>query len=41
MCIVLSSYMSDKIRRMSINVVFWLWQKEMEFLNLWKDCPSL
>jgi hypothetical protein len=41
MCIVLSSYMGDRIRRMSMNVAFWLWQKEIELLNLWKDYPSL
>jgi hypothetical protein len=34
MCIVLSSYMGDRIRRMSMT-------KKMELLNLWKDCPSL
>jgi hypothetical protein len=25
MCIVLSSDMGDRIRRMSMNVAFWLW----------------
>jgi len=34
--------MSDKIRRLSIYIVFkFTWQKRMKLLNQWKDCLSL
>jgi hypothetical protein len=42
LCILFYCNMSDKIRRLSMNVAFkHIWQKKVEFLNQWKDCLCL
>ena len=42
LCALFNYNMGDKIRRLSMHVVFkFIWPKRVEFLNPWKDCLSL